>query len=165
MNPPKPRKYANSDQKTTIIGMELEGKYYLTKELLLNGSGLYQQNTNGDSLGNMMPIPSAGAKIGLSYSSKAFTLSIFNIYEGELDKRYTSLGNPTPGAYDLLNANAQYDLNSLLKIKFLSKLALDIECYNLIGKEVWLPATGLVTSSSLPVIQGRSIFAGIKAGF
>ncbi len=157
--------YVNNKQKTTIIGMELEGKYYITKELLLNGSGLYQYNTNGDSLGNMMPVPEAGAKIGLSYSSHGFTLSAFDIYEGDLDKRYTSLGNPNPGEYNILNVNVKYDLNKLLKVKTLGQMALRIDCYNLLGKEVWLPAPGLVSSSSLPVIQGRSMFFGIDATF
>lgn len=158
-------KYANNDQKTTIIGMELEGKYYITRELLLIGSGLYQQNTNGDSLGNVMPVPEAGAKIGLSYSSNGFTLSAFDIYEGDLDKRYTSKGNPNPGEYNLLNVNAKYDLNRLLKVKTLGQVSLRVDCYNLLDKEVWLPASGSLRSASLPVIQGRSIFFGIDATF
>ena len=145
--------------------MELEGKYYITKALLLIGSGLYQQNSNKDSLGNMMPIPSAGAKGGISYSANGFIASAFNIYEGKLDKRYTSVGNPNPGSYNLLNVNIQYDLNKLLKVKTLGKVAICLETYNLLDENVWLPATGLVTSSSLPVIQGRSIFAGINATF
>lgn len=157
--------YVNTNQKTTIIGMELEGKYYITKEFMLTGSGLYQQNTNHDSLGNMMPVPNTGVKGGLSYSSKGFTLSAYDIYEGHIDKRYTSLGNPNPGEYNLLNVNAKYDLNILLKIKALKEIALSLECYNLLDKEVWLPATGSLKSASIPVIQGRSIFAGIDVTF
>lgn len=114
-NQTRPVQYINSSQKTTIIGKELEGRFYVTKELLVTGSGLYQQNTNQDSLGNMMPIPSAGAKGGISYSTNGFIASIFNIYEGKLDKWYTSISNPNPGSYNLLNVNVQYDVNKLLK--------------------------------------------------
>ncbi|HEX2957078.1 MAG TPA: TonB-dependent receptor [Chitinispirillaceae bacterium] len=163
--PTIPMKYANSDQKTTIIGMELEGKYYLTKELLLIGSGLYQRNTNGDSLGNMMPVPEVGGKIGLSYSSNGFTLSAFDIYEGDIDKRYTSVGNPNPGEYNLLNVNFAYDFNKLLKVKTMDQIVLRFDCYNLLDKDVWLPACGTVKYCSLPFIQGRSILFGIDATF
>jgi outer membrane receptor for ferrienterochelin and colicins len=161
-----PPHYENVNQKTTIIGMELEGKYYVTKELLLTGSGLYQQNTNNDSLGNIMPVPEAGAKGGISYSSKGLTVSVYNIYEGKLDKRYTSLGNPNPVAYNLLNANIGYDFNKLLKLEKLGKIALNVEGYNLLGDDIWLPASGSSSkSASLPVTHGRSIHSGIDVSF
>ncbi|MGE5671166.1 MAG: TonB-dependent receptor plug domain-containing protein, partial [Fibrobacterota bacterium] len=163
--PTSPIKYANSDQKTIIIGAELEGKYFLTKELLLVGSGLYQQNTNGDSLGNMMPVSEIGGKIGLSYSWNGFIVSAFDIYQGKLDKRYTSIGNPNPGRYNLLNVTVSYDFNYLLNIKSMDQFTLRIDCFNLLDKEVWLPASGTVKYCSLPVIQGRSTFFGIDATF
>ncbi len=163
--PTSPIRYVNSDEKTTIIGAELEGKYYITRELLLVGSGLYQQNTNGDSLGNMMPVPEIEGKIGLSYSRNGLIVSAFNIYEGDLDKRYTSIGNPNPGEYNLLNVTFSYDLNYFLTLQSIGQFKIRIDCYNLLDKEVWLPASGTVKYCSLPEIQGRSIFIGIDASF
>jgi outer membrane receptor protein involved in Fe transport len=92
-------------------------------------------------------------------------LSAFDIYEGDLDKRFTSLGNPNPGEYNLLNINAKYDINKLLKVKTLGQIDLRVDCYNLLDKEVWLPGNTPVKSAALPVIKGRSIFFGIDATF
>lgn len=112
---PPPSVYANSAIPTTIIGMEVEGKYFITREFMLTGSGLYQQNTTGDSAGNMMSVPEALAKGGVSYSANGFTASVFNIYEGRLDKRYNATYNKTRKEFDLLNANVKYDIGRILE--------------------------------------------------
>ena len=160
---PPPSVYANSDIPTTIIGLELEGKYFITRELMLTGSGLYQQNATGDSAGNMMPVPEALVKGGISYSANGFTASVFNIYEGNLDKRYDATYNKTCKAFDLVNANMKYDVNKLVKVS-VPKITLNIDAYNLLNQEVWLPATGLSTHYTLPSIQGRSIYFGVTVG-
>lgn len=112
-----------------------------------------------------MPVPEIGGKIGLSYSRNGFIASVFDIYQGDLDKRYTSIGNPNPGEYNLLNTNVSYDLNLWLKLKSMDRITLRMDCYNLLDKEVWLPASGSLKHSSLPVIHGRSIYFGIDATF
>jgi outer membrane receptor protein involved in Fe transport len=144
--------------------MEVEGKYYITKELMLTGSGLYQKNTTGDSAGNMMPVPEASAKGGISYSKSGFTASIFNTYEGKLDKRYNTKYNKTRKAFDLLDLNLKYELDKAFNWKIL-QLAICVDAYNLLDEEIWLPATGLAKTYTLPQIEGRSIYFGIDVGF
>jgi outer membrane receptor for ferrienterochelin and colicins len=160
---PPPSVYANSAIPTTIIGMEVEGKYFITKELMLTGSGLYQQNTTGDSAGNMMPVPEALAKGGVSYAARGFAASVFNIYEGRLDDRYDAAYNKTCKAFDLLNANVKYDIGRIIELP-VSKITLTVDAYNLLNREIWLPATGQSTHFTLPEIQGRSLYFGITVG-
>jgi outer membrane receptor for ferrienterochelin and colicins len=160
---PPPNLYTNSTIPTTIIGMELEGKYFITREFMLIGSGLYQKNATGDSARNMMPVPEASAKGGISYSAKGFTASVFNVYEGNLDKRFNTVYNKTRKAYDLLNANVKYDINNVFKLK-MPKITLTIDAYNLLDQEVWLPATGLSTQYTEPAIQGISFYFGVTVG-
>jgi outer membrane receptor protein involved in Fe transport len=160
---PPPSVYANSDIPTTIIGLEVEGKYFITRELMILGSGLYEQNTTGDSAGNMMPVPEALAKAGVSYSARGLTASVFNIYEGDLDKRYDATYNKTCSAFDLLNANVKYDIGRIFELPG-PKIMLNVDAYNVLNQEIWLPATGLSTHFTLPAIQGRSIYFGITVG-
>jgi hypothetical protein len=146
------------------MGLEVEGKYFITKDLMLTGSGLYQKNQTGDSVGNTMPVPEASAKGGISYSSNGITVSVFNIYEGDLHKRYNTQYNPTRKAFNLLNANAKYEINRLFKHK-LSVITLEIEGYNLLNKEIWLPAAGQSTKYTLPAIEGASWYFGLTVSF
>lgn len=161
---PLPNIYDNNNTPTIIMGLEVEGKYFITKELMLTGSGLYQKNSTEDSAGNMMPVPEASVKGGVSYSSNGITASIFNIYEGKLDKRYNTQYNPTRKAFNLLNANIKYEINRLFKLK-LPVITLEIDGYNLLDKEIWLPATGQSTRYTLPAIEGASLYFGLTVSF
>jgi len=161
---PPPNIYKNFEIPSTIIGMEVEGKLFLTKDLMLVGSGLYQKNSTGDSAGNMMPVPEASGKGGISYSANGFTASVFNVYEGNLHKRFnTAPYNKTRKAFDLLDANLKYELNNMLKLTA-PKIAINVEGYNLLDEEVWLPATGMLKQYSVPSVQGRSIYFGLTVG-
>lgn len=161
---PTPSFYNNSKVPTTIVGLEVEGKYYITKELMVTGSGLYQKNTTGDSAGNMMPVPEASAKGGISYCKSGFTASIFNSYEGKLDKRYNATYNKTRKAYDLLDLTLKYEFDKAFNWK-IPQIAIRVDAYNLLDEEVWLPATGQAKNYTLPQIEGRAIYFGINVGF
>jgi outer membrane receptor for ferrienterochelin and colicins len=162
---PPPSRYTNYgiDIPTTFIGMEVEGKLFITKELMLIGSGLYQQNTTGDSAGNMMPVPEASAKGGISYSANGLNASVFNIYEGKLDHRYDAPYNKTREAFDLLNASLKYELNRVINLAA-PKITIELEGYNLLDQEVWLPATGQLKMYSVPAIAGASYYFGLTFG-
>lgn len=162
-NPAPPNVYQNYNVATTFIGLEVEGKLYITKELMIMGSGLYQQNTTGDIPGNTMPVPEASAKGGISYSANGLTASVFNIYEGKLDNRFDATYNKTREAFDLLNMNLKYELNQAFKFKA-PNITLSFEAYNLLDEEVWLPATGQSTRYTLPQINGRSFYFGLLFG-
>ncbi len=159
-----PVHYQNYKIPTTIFGTEIEGKLFITKELMLLGSGLYQKNTTGDSAGNMMPVPEASAKGGISYSNYGLTVSLFNIYEGKLDKRYNATYNKTRKAFDLLDLTLKYELDKAFNWK-IPQLAIHVDAYNLLDEEIWLPATGQAKNFTLPQIEGRAIYFGIDVGF
>jgi hypothetical protein len=112
----------------------------------------------------MMPVPEASAKGGISYSANGLTASVFNIYEGNLHRRYDAASyNKTREAFDLLNANLKYELNRILKLTA-PKISIDLEGYNLLDKEIWLPATGMLKQYTVPAIQGRAIYGGLTVG-
>lgn len=161
---PPPNIYQNHNIATTFIGMEVEGKFYLTRELMFTGSGLYQKNTTGDSAGNMMPVPENSAKGGVSYSADGFTASVFTIYEGKLHKRFDALYNKTRKTFNLLNANMKYEINRLFHSE-VPVITFDIEGYNLLNHEVWLPPTGLSKRFTVPVIRGSTFYFGCTVGF
>lgn len=162
-NPTFPNQYKNQSIPSTFVGMEVEGKIYITKEFMLIGSGLYQKNTNGDSVGNMMPVPEASAKGGVSYSANGFTMSVFNIYEGNLHPRYDATYNKTREAFNLLNANLSYEISRLFELD-IPQITFDVEGYNLLNKEVWLPPTGLAKQYTGPEIRGASVYVGVTVG-
>ncbi len=163
-NIPPPNEYNNQNIPTTFVGVEVEGKVYFTKELMLIGSGLYQKNTNGDSIGNMMPVPEASAKGGISYSANGFTASVFNIYEGALHPRYNATYNKTREAFSILNATLKYEISRAFKLE-VPVITLDVEGYNLLDEEIWLPPTGLARNYTGPEIQGFSFYCGVTVGF
>jgi outer membrane receptor for ferrienterochelin and colicin len=158
-----PNVYQNYNVSTTFIGVEVEGKIFITKELMLMGSGLYQQNTTGDVAGNTMPVPEASGKGGISYCANGLTASLFNIYEGKLHNRFDATYNKTREAFDLLNMNVNYEINQLVKFKVPS-ITVSIEAYNLLDEEVWLPATGQSSRYTVPQIRGRTLYFGLLFG-
>lgn len=151
----------------TIFGLECEGKYYITKEWMFEGSLLYQESKDEKSRDkNVTPLPTISIKGGLSYLGYGLTLSAFNTYWQELDSKYTSTLNKTTGNFNMLNLNCSYDLNYLLKSTVLKELSLVFTADNLLDEEVWLPAWGLLdVSSRIPYNEGRTLYGGIKVSF
>jgi outer membrane receptor for ferrienterochelin and colicin len=151
----------------TIFGLECEGKYYLSKELLFEGSILYQESKDENSHEeHVTPLPIFSAKGGLSYQGHGLILSLFNTYWQDLDKKYSSTLNKTISYFNMVNLNCSYNLNHLLKSTVLKELSLVITVDNLLDEEVWLPAWGLLdVSSRIPYNEGRTIYGGIKITF
>ncbi len=163
-NAAPPHEFANQEVATTFFGGELEFKYFITKELMLLGSGMYQKNNTKGLEGNAMPVPETTGKVGISYASKGLTASAFNIFEGKLHERYNASYNKTREAFNLLNVNAKYEISRLLKLNG-PVITLDLEAYNLLDEEVWLPAGGQATNYTLPEVQGASYYGGLTVKF
>jgi outer membrane receptor for ferrienterochelin and colicins len=146
-------------------GVELEGKVYINKSLMLTGSALYQENENEDGEENMSPIANLELKAGISYrSDNGLTLSLFNIYQGDLDAKYDGVLNPDPEAYNKLSLYGRFELNELFDLDIAPDLALFIQVDNALDKEIWLPEWGL-TPDTIPVNQGRMAYIGFEATF
>jgi outer membrane receptor for ferrienterochelin and colicin len=158
--------YANQDGTTTIQGVEVEGKYYITKELFFTGSFIYQTSKDDNGNQNLSPLANYGVKAGISYlSAKGFSASLFNIYQGPLDDKYHSTLNPSPGAYDKLSLHLEWNLSTFFNWKKGPKTSLLVQADNLLDEQIWLPAWGLTPGQSIPYDKGRAIWAGVRATF
>lgn len=147
-----------------FMGVELEGKYYINRNLFLTGSMLYQTNEDKDGVENVTPIANLGAKGGISYKSeKGITISLFNIYQGDLDEKFDTRVNPTPGAYNLLNLYGRMNINQIFSLDTKPNFSLFLQVDNLLDKEIWLPDWGLLPGKSMPVNPGLAIYFGLDA--
>lgn len=159
--------YANKGE-VTFNGIEVEGKYYILRQLFFTGSLLYQKNENENGVTANTPISNFGAKAGISFASnKGFTVSLFNIYQGDLDEKYVTspMGNlnPKAGSYNILNMYLNFDLVKLFKINMSRGLNVFVQGDNILDKEIWAPDWGGFTpGTAIPVNRGRAIYAGLK---
>lgn len=151
----------------TIYGLEVEGKYYVSKDLFFEGSMLYQESKDDNTdEEEVTPLPVFSAKGGLSYMGHGLTFSFFNSYWQALDKKYSNTRNKSTENFNMLNLNCSYDLNYLLKSTALKELSLVLTVDNLLDEEVWLPAWGMLdVSNRIPYNEGRVIYGGIKVTF
>jgi outer membrane receptor for ferrienterochelin and colicin len=126
-------------------------------------SMLYQTNKDKEGNENVTPIANFGAKGGISYKSeKGVTVSLFDIYQGDLDKKYDTQVNPSSGAYNLMNLHCRFSMNKFFDLKLSQDLSLLLQVDNLFDKEIWLPNWGLIIGNSIPVNQGRAIYFGVE---
>ena len=156
-NPATAGQYVNQGE-ITFQGTEAEANYYLTRHFFLKGSALYQVNDDGPS---MTPIPSTGAKAGISYRDDKLTLGLFDVYEGPLSG-YSGALNPKPGAYSLLNGQLRYDLSKLLHVSPRTPVAFVAHGENLTNRAIWLPDWNDVKGDSVFYNRGRTVYFGVE---
>ncbi len=150
-----------------VFGLECEGKYYISKSLLIEGSFLYQQSRNSTTNEeNITPLPNFSAKGGLSYHSESgLTISFFNTFQQSVDPKYYDVLNPSTGYFNMMNMHSSYDLNKILKVHAAGELSLVLNVDNVLDEEIWLPAWGLKTGEMIPYNQGRTIYGGFEVSF
>lgn len=156
--------YANYGDAQTISGVEFEGKYYVNRNLYLSGSTIYQQSEDNHGNKDITPISDFGAKAGVSYVwDEGVTLSLFNVYQGDIENTLVGDGlNPKAGSYNLLYLHSKIDINKLFNMNLNQGLVLLIQVNNLLDKQVWLPNWGLTKGSTIPYIQGRTMYFGLN---
>ncbi|MBN2144298.1 MAG: TonB-dependent receptor [Candidatus Aureabacteria bacterium] len=155
--------YYNMDS-VSSKGVGIEGKYFISDEFFLQASAIYNTTKNEDTgEEDVVPIANTGAKFGASYhSDSGILLSLYDIYQGELDDKYTSSGdNPRPGSYNLLNFYSSFDLGKILNWQGVSVV---FKVDNLLDKQLWLVNWGRAPLS-IPVLKGRTIYAGASVSF
>jgi outer membrane receptor protein involved in Fe transport len=146
----------------TFHGVELESKYYITKNVFLMGSVLYQTNTDGDGNHDVTLVPNVGGKAGISYASASgLTASVFDGYDGGLPN-YGATLNPGPSAHHLVNAHVRLDASHYWHADAAKGLALFVHADNLANQQVWMPDLGGNTGDTIPVDRGRSIYVGVE---
>jgi outer membrane receptor for ferrienterochelin and colicins len=166
------RKYMNLGT-VTFDGAELEGKMYVTKQLYLNGSLLYQHSK--DSLyDSVVPYPDFGGKAGVSYAfPQGITLSLSDAYQGHLPDKFKGTNNKSRHdaninehidgmPFSLINFSSQFNLAKLFNKKFKIEPSLLFKIDNLIGKEIWMYEYGGFSNDVVPTIRGREFFLGLN---
>jgi outer membrane receptor for ferrienterochelin and colicin len=153
----------NNIQNFYIHGLELEGKYYVTKQLYITGSALYQE-LNSDTTSIKSPVSNFGFKAGLSYSSdRGVTVSAFNVYQGKLkDGLYVDNGlNPSASkSNNTLNLYLNLDMIKLMNIDYAKKFSVFIQQENILDEEIWSNEA----MSTSPYAKGRAIYVGLTLG-
>jgi outer membrane receptor for ferrienterochelin and colicins len=151
--------YFNLGQ-VTFNGVEVEGKYYFRKDFFLQGSTLYQTNEDETGKTDVSPIPNYGFKAGVSYESgRTLTASLFDVSDGSFPG-YTAV-NPLQGWHHILNGNFRYDLSKHLPFGDRTAVVAVVHANNLTNQVIWLPS-GFSSVDTVPVQQGRTIFAGLE---
>jgi len=149
----------------TFMGGEFEAKYYVDRNLYLTGSVLYQTNENDKDVKNQAPIANFGAKAGISYvTDNGITLGLFNIYQGDLDDRYTQNLNPYQGSYNLLHFNSKFNLNKLFDWSFKPELTAIFNVDNVLDKPHFGYDLGGTSGDGIPSVPGRAIYFGLNLG-
>ncbi len=155
--------YANYGDASTISGVEFEGKYYVNRNLYLTGSTLYQKAEDNDGNEDITPIANFGAKAGVSYVwDEGVTLSLFDVYQGDIESSLEGTLNTPAGSYNLLYLHSKIDINKVFNLNLKQDLILLVQVNNLLDKQVWLPNWGLTKGSTIPYIQGRTMYIGLN---
>jgi outer membrane receptor for ferrienterochelin and colicins len=157
----RPIRYVNLGE-LTFNGIELEGKYYFRRDFFAEGSMLYQTNTDGNGGTDVTPIPNLGFKAGISYEDRrGLSLSLFEVSDGAIGG-YAGSVNPLQGSHNILNGQLRYDLGKLLHLSDRNGAAVVVHANNLTDFRVWLPGWGFTSVDTIPVEQGRVIYAGLQ---
>jgi outer membrane receptor for ferrienterochelin and colicins len=157
----RPAQYYNLDSPATFQGIDSEGKYYFRRNWFLTGSVLYQVNHN-KAIANLSPIPSLGAKAGISYMAEnGADVSLFDAYQGHIGGFAASI-NPRPAAFHSVSAHARFDLTRHWLKNSAQGFALFLHGDDLMNKQMWLPALGTNSLNTIPVIRGRTLYFGLE---
>jgi len=139
-------------------GVELEGKYYLRKSFFVSGSVSYQGNVDGEGNRDITPVPSFGAKGGLSYrAGNGLTLSMFDNYQGVLRGFSNATVNPGSSAYHLLWRQCPVRPFALLGVQEQERRSLFAHAENLANYQMWLPDWGTRAIPYPSAAAGQSI--------
>ena len=156
-----PIHYVNLDG-VVFDGVDIEGKYYFRRNFFTQGSVLYQTNHDQNGNSNVTPIPNLGFKIGTSYDAgRGLVFGVFDVSDGNT-KPYNFNVNPLTGWRHDLNAEVHQDISRFLRMSDRNSVAIVAHATDLLDQNVWLPGFGFSNISSVPVTQGRTVYAGLE---
>jgi len=157
----RPALYYNLNAPATFQGVDSEGKYYILRNWFVMGSVLYQAN-HDQTIANLSPIPSLGAKAGISYIAESgASVSLFDAYQGHIGGYAASI-NPRPEAFHSVSVHARFDLTKHWLKSSAQGFALFVHGDDLANNQIWLPALGTNSANTIPVVRGRTIYFGIE---
>jgi outer membrane receptor protein involved in Fe transport len=157
----RPALYYNLNSPATFQGIDSEGKYYILRNWFVMGSVLYQAN-HDQTIANLSPVPSLGAKAGISYMAESgASVSLFDAYQGHIGGYAASI-NPRPEAFHSVSVHARFDLTKHWLKSSAQGFALFVHGDDLANNQIWLPALGTNSANTIPVVRGRTIYFGIE---
>ena len=143
-------------------GVVAEGKYYFRRNFFTQGSFLFQTNHDQTGASDVTPIPNYGFKAGMSYESRrGLGLGLFDVSDGK-PKPYAFNVNPLTGWRHSLNAELRQDVSRYLHMPEKNTVAIAAHANDLLNQSVWLPGFGFFNIDSIPVQQGRTVYAGLE---
>jgi len=143
-------------------GVEAEGKYYLRRDIFIEGSLLYQANHNQNGVSNVTPIPNLGFKTGFGYqNSRGLVFGLSDISDGK-PPAYPVPTNPMTGWHNSLNGELRQDISKVLHLADRNRVSIAAHGNDLLDQAVWLPGFGFSNIDSIPVQQGRTVYAGLE---
>jgi len=146
----------------TFDGGEAEGKFYVNHDVFVQGSLLYQANHNQTGASNATPIPNFGFKSGIGYeNSRGLILGLSELSDGK-PPAYQEPTNPVPGWHNSMNGELRQDLSRFLHLGDRNSVAIAAHGNDLLNQAVWMPGFGFFNIDSIPVQQGRTIYAGLE---
>lgn len=166
-------------------GIEIEGYYKLMNGFTIQSavsiiSTVDQLRTTSSISGNdtsftrnnFMSTPNAMAKIGLIYNfKKIFTLGIFNnfysgavVYAAGTNNQLAKPINPEINTVNVISANLQLKLGSLIASNFLKRLTLSAYFTNILDEKIMMPDVQQ-TVNTLPGKGGRAFYGSLNYGF
>jgi outer membrane receptor for ferrienterochelin and colicins len=148
-----------------IKGVELSGKRYVSKSMYVTGSFLYQLSNDGNGQDDITHVANLGAKAGFSYQTDSGTISLFDVYQGDVADRLHKTLNEQPGSYHLLALHGLLSMNKALNLKRKQEIALVLQGDNLLDEQLWVPALGSPATDTVPYNKGRAAYLGLRVGF
>jgi len=157
-------RYVNLGE-ATFRGVEFEGKYYVTKNVLVLGSLFHHTSENGDGVDHITPIADDAMKFGFSYQGpNGLTASLFEVYQDRIEGFGGTL-NPDIAAGSLLSAHLRFDISRFLHSTGSKGVAFVLDGDNLTNRNLWLPDWGGSSGDTIPVSRGRTVFVGAEVSF
>jgi outer membrane receptor for ferrienterochelin and colicins len=148
-----------------IQGLEFSAKRYVSRSLYLTGSLLYQSSNDGEGRRDIGYGANFGGKAGFSYRTSTGTLSLFDVYQGDVAERLHQTLNTPPSSYHLLTVRGELNLNKALHLSRTQEIALVIQGDNLLDRQLWVPALGNPATDTVPYNKGRAVYVGLRVGF
>jgi len=150
-------------------GIELEFKYQLDKNWLIEFSSSWQQNKNEDGVKNTNLSPNNSWKLGIGYNAGDWSVGLYNLHYSNYHDTIVfdpnrELVNPPAEGFDWLTLKVT---NKLITFDNSANLELSLEVKNILDEEVYQPNDTPVfyPTNTLPGREGRSFFASMTYNY
>ena len=159
-----PMSYKNGGEQK-FDGVEFETMHFLSSHWHILGSFMYQNNKADAGL-NPSVVPEKMGKMGVAYTWKDGSASIFYSYFGKPPSITSPLViNPNPNSLNLVSMNVRMDVSKWMGFKK-KRSILTLRAENLLNEEIHVPTFAYTGSpNSFPYGPGATFYAGMTIYF